>query len=55
MELKVKNLLNLLKDINYREWRIIANLIEREYVRVANKNVPEDTETLLKNIMQEIN
>lgn len=55
MEEEVKKLLDVIKNLNYKQWQIISALIENEYKRVANKNVPEDTGTLLKNIMQEIN
>lgn len=51
---KLEHILFLMKDISYHEWKIISDLIEKEYKRVANKNVPEDTETLLENIMQEL-
>lgn len=51
----LKKLVNIIKKLNYKQWQIISYLIECEYKRVANKNVPEDTETLLENILQEIN
>lgn len=51
---KLEHILFFMEDINYQEWKIISDLIEKEYKRVANKNVPEDTETLLENIMQEL-
>lgn len=55
LELRLRIILCSLEEINYRQWKIISDLIEKEYKRVANKNVPEDTETLLENIMQELN
>ena len=54
-ENKIRELLTIIKEIDYKTWKIISYLIEKEYQRVANKNVPDDTETLLKNIMQELN
>lgn len=55
LELRLRIILVSLEEINYQQWKIISDLIEKEYKRVANKNVPEDTETLLENIIQELN
>lgn len=55
LQIRIRLILFSIREINYQQWKIISDLIEKEYKRVANKNIPEDTEILLKNIMQELN
>ncbi|MDO6634117.1 hypothetical protein [Bacillus thuringiensis] len=54
LDTRVREIMRMLEGLTYMQWQTIEREVNHEYKRLANKNTLRTRESMLKNILQDV-